>query len=69
MQTYPELRVDLLGRLIDMFPQIKSTEVYRATLWIIGEYSESADDIELSCQAVRDCLGDPTFKELEEEEV
>jgi hypothetical protein len=23
----------------------------------------------LSCQAVRDCLGDPTFKELEEEEV
>jgi len=43
IETYPELRQALLRKLVLNFNHIKSSKVYRAALWIIGEYSLDAE--------------------------
>jgi len=44
-EKLPDLRADMLEKLLDNFLAIKNEEVCRATLWIIGEYANTPDAI------------------------
>ena len=39
VEEYPQLREDILAKLLENFGEINTGEVYRVALWIIGEYS------------------------------
>jgi coatomer subunit beta len=44
--------------LITALPSIKSGKVFRGVLWILGEYVESMDGIEVAMPGVRKTLGE-----------
>eukprot|EP01120_Amphizonella_sp_Union-15-10_P015335 TRINITY_DN7877_c0_g1_i1.p1 TRINITY_DN7877_c0_g1~~TRINITY_DN7877_c0_g1_i1.p1 ORF type:complete len:539 (-),score=117.20 TRINITY_DN7877_c0_g1_i1:10-1626(-) len=67
VQTYPELRESIVRKLLESLFQIQSPKVYRAALWIVGEYSESMTDIEFAFSTLKDSLGEPKFSELEKD--
>lgn len=45
-------------RLLDAFTTIKSIKVHRAALWILGEYTTTAEDIQTVMSQVRQTLGE-----------
>lgn len=47
-----------LQRLLDAFTTIKSIKVHRAALWILGEYTTTAEDIQTVMSQVRQTLGE-----------
>jgi coatomer subunit beta len=61
MQKYPKLRAVLLQKLLVSLFQIKSSKVFRAALWIIGEYPESRAEIEAALTGIKDVIGEPTL--------
>lgn len=58
IETYPSLRADITKRLLGSLFQIKASKVYRASLWIIGEYCGSPSEIEQAFASLREALGD-----------
>jgi coatomer subunit beta len=50
METNAKLRETILARLLDSFSQIRSSRVCSCTLWIIGEYATSKEDIEAALE-------------------
>jgi len=61
VETYPDLRQSIVSKLIQCFNQIKNPTVFRAALWIIGEYSVSTEDIDLAFMSIKDSLGEVPF--------
>lgn len=51
--------------MLESFGDIKSVKVHRAALWILGEYSNSADDIEAVMKQVHQTLGEIPLVEAE----
>ena len=47
VETYPNLREAIVRKLLESLFQIKSDKVYRASLWIIGEYCRTSEDIDI----------------------
>ena len=45
-----QLRDTILARLLDSFNQIRSSRVCSCSLWIIGEYATSQEDIEAALE-------------------
>eukprot|EP00947_MAST-08B_sp_MAST-8B-sp1_P006028 g6028.t1 len=68
MQSYEEIRGTLRVKIIDALGEIRSSRVFRVALWILGEYSEAADDIKLSYDAIADNLGKPPFTKAQVEQ-
>ena len=58
IERFPKLRRDIIDKLLDCFSSIKSSKVFRAALWIVGEYAENMDDINTIMQEVRATLGE-----------
>lgn len=58
VQKFDILRSLIIERLLDAFPTIKSVKVHRAALWILGEYTNTADDIQAVMSQIRQALGD-----------
>ncbi|XP_054261558.1 coatomer subunit beta isoform X1 [Macrosteles quadrilineatus] len=58
IQKFDALRPLIIERLLDSFPTIKSVKVHRAALWILGEYTSTAEDIQTVMNQVRQTLGD-----------
>eukprot|EP00051_Salpingoeca_urceolata_P007122 m.94409 g.94409 ORF g.94409 m.94409 type:complete len:949 (+) comp15123_c1_seq1:4221-7067(+) len=56
-EKLPELRADMMNKLLATLPQIKTPKVSRASLWILGEYAQSAIDIRETLSALKDCVG------------
>eukprot|EP01126_Amoeba_proteus_P017780 TRINITY_DN1871_c0_g3_i6.p1 TRINITY_DN1871_c0_g3~~TRINITY_DN1871_c0_g3_i6.p1 ORF type:complete len:768 (+),score=153.05 TRINITY_DN1871_c0_g3_i6:680-2983(+) len=56
-QTYPSTRLHLLGKLLESMEQIKSSKVYRAVLWIVGEYSDTLETIQIAFDSIQKNLG------------
>ena len=48
----------IIQRLLDICSQIKSIKVLRATLWLLGEYCSSIEDIQNVMTFIRQSLGD-----------
>jgi len=69
VEVYTDLRQSITRKLLDSLGQVKSSKVYRGALWIIGEYTQSSEDIDNVFSTLREALGDlPLFSEDEEEE-
>eukprot|EP01090_Pellita_catalonica_P020959 TRINITY_DN7712_c0_g1_i2.p1 TRINITY_DN7712_c0_g1~~TRINITY_DN7712_c0_g1_i2.p1 ORF type:complete len:973 (+),score=184.69 TRINITY_DN7712_c0_g1_i2:54-2972(+) len=62
METYPDLRAEVLNNLLESLHQIKSAKVYRAALWIVGEYALTTEDIDLAFTSISEELGDVPFR-------
>jgi len=60
IQRFPdsELRDLILSKLLEVFPSIKAVKIFRAALWILGEYCESQDLIQSVMHQVRQALGE-----------
>ena len=57
IEKYPQLRSEVLSRLIDSFSEIKNGKVFRGALWVVGEYADDIDSIEKSFEKIRQVLG------------
>ncbi|KAI9015882.1 adaptin N terminal region-domain-containing protein [Phycomyces nitens] len=58
VEKFPELRASILERLLETFTDMKSGKVFRGALWIIGEYSDSAEEIDEAWKQIRNALGE-----------
>eukprot|EP00005_Dracoamoeba_jomungandri_P003389 CAMPEP_0174257138 /NCGR_PEP_ID=MMETSP0439-20130205/6304_1 /TAXON_ID=0 /ORGANISM="Stereomyxa ramosa, Strain Chinc5" /LENGTH=638 /DNA_ID=CAMNT_0015340079 /DNA_START=740 /DNA_END=2657 /DNA_ORIENTATION=+ len=69
VDTYPEHRESIIPKLQSTLKYINSSPVYRSALWILGEYSETLNQIDTSFLAIHDELGKfPFIKEVDENE-
>ncbi|GAB6021950.1 Coatomer subunit beta [Chamberlinius hualienensis] len=58
IQRFEHLRSVIILKLLEIFPSIKSVKVHRASLWILGEYATSVDDIQNMMTQIRQSLGE-----------
>ncbi|ODQ67583.1 putative coatomer beta subunit [Nadsonia fulvescens var. elongata DSM 6958] len=58
IERFPNLRENVLNKLIATMETVKSSTVYRSSLWVIGEYSLSEHDIQNSWRHIRSSLGE-----------
>jgi len=69
VEMYPDLRPSIISKLLETLSQIKSSKVFRSSLWIIGEYSNTPDEIDSVFTAIREVLGPlPLVTEEQEQE-
>eukprot|EP00002_Diphylleia_rotans_P024194 TRINITY_DN476_c0_g6_i1.p1 TRINITY_DN476_c0_g6~~TRINITY_DN476_c0_g6_i1.p1 ORF type:complete len:939 (+),score=220.37 TRINITY_DN476_c0_g6_i1:63-2879(+) len=59
--TYPNLRQSVIQKLLDLFYQIRSSKVIRSALWLVGEYSESPEEILAVIDVIKTNLGSIPF--------
>jgi coatomer subunit beta len=57
VEAQPVLRPTILSKLCSVFPQIHSPEVLRQALWVLGQYSESAEEVHVAINTIRACIG------------
>ncbi|XP_020797844.1 coatomer subunit beta [Drosophila serrata] len=65
IQKFPALRALIIENLIEAFPQIKSSKIHRAAVWILGEYVEGPQILEVIA-AIQQTLGDVPMVEAEQ---
>ena len=58
IHKFANLKEAILTKLLETFAAIKSLKIVRGSLWILGEYCESAEDIQSLITLVRQSLGD-----------
>ncbi|RZF48550.1 hypothetical protein LSTR_LSTR011165 [Laodelphax striatellus] len=58
IQKFDPLRPQIIECLLESFATIKSVKVHRAALWILGEYTTSAEDIQAVMGQIRLALGE-----------
>jgi coatomer subunit beta len=58
IQRFELLRPVIVSKLLDTFPSIKAVKIFRAALWILGEYCTLRDDIQNVMTLIRQSLGD-----------
>lgn len=58
INKYPHAKPVILQRLLEIFSSVKSVKILRGTLWILGEYCESVEDIQNLITLIRQSLGD-----------
>ncbi|XP_050434828.1 coatomer subunit beta [Adelges cooleyi] len=62
---FESLRPLIIQRLLEIFQAIKSANVHRAALWILGEFANSQEDIEATVEQIKTSLGDMPLVEDE----
>lgn len=65
IQRFPELRMQIIERLLSAMPTIRAVTVHRHTLWILGEYASTTDEITGVVSSVRSSLGELPIVESE----
>ncbi len=60
-------RADILAKLTQSLPQIRAARVFRAALWILGQYAEQPAQVDQSFTAIKDVLGESPFIPAEAE--
>jgi coatomer subunit beta len=58
LQKLSNLKDLIVQRLLDICAQIRSVQVLRATLWLLGEYCSSIEDIQNVMTFIRQSLGE-----------
>eukprot|EP01097_Dermamoeba_algensis_P003079 TRINITY_DN2239_c0_g1_i1.p1 TRINITY_DN2239_c0_g1~~TRINITY_DN2239_c0_g1_i1.p1 ORF type:complete len:947 (-),score=236.04 TRINITY_DN2239_c0_g1_i1:131-2971(-) len=64
VETYDNLRESILKKLLICLGQIRASKVFRSSLWIIGEYSNSEENIDAAITKIKELLGEPPFIDL-----
>ncbi|KAH8416769.1 hypothetical protein KR222_003700, partial [Zaprionus bogoriensis] len=65
IQKFPALRALIIKHLIEAFPQIKSSQIHRAAVWILGEYVEGPQILEVVA-AIQQTLGEIPMVDAEQ---
>ncbi|XP_058788697.1 coatomer subunit beta [Phymastichus coffea] len=65
IQRFDNLRPLIIEKLLEVFPQIRSVNIHRGALWILGEYATSKEDIETVMVRVRSVMGELPLVEAE----
>ncbi|CAF0985403.1 unnamed protein product [Didymodactylos carnosus] len=58
IQRFSNLRDIIIQRLLDVSSQVKSVKILRATIWLLGEYCLTVEDIQNAMTFIRQSLGD-----------
>lgn len=58
IHKYEHLKDLILKKLLEIVSSIKSVKIMRGTIWILGEYCETAEDIQNLITLIRQSLGD-----------
>lgn len=58
IDRYPDLRTNIINRLLVSLSNVKSGKVYRGSLWILGEYSLDEADIQSTWKHIRTSIGE-----------
>lgn len=61
VEQYPHLRPGLVEKLRLLFSGIGSARVFRTSLWILGDYSETLEDVVAGLDTVVEALGTVPF--------
>mmetsp|Transcript_15984 Transcript_15984/g.37704 ORF Transcript_15984/g.37704 Transcript_15984/m.37704 type:complete len:975 (+) Transcript_15984:59-2983(+) len=61
VEQYPDLRPPLLNKLVESIDSVQSNQVLCVCLWILGEYTESADSITEAFDTIVEQAGEPPF--------
>ncbi|VDN05974.1 unnamed protein product [Thelazia callipaeda] len=65
VQQLPHLRPVVLSQLLDVFGNVRSAQVFRSGLWILGEYCESSESVMRVMQFIRKSIGELPIVEKE----
>lgn len=68
IETYPDLRASIVDKLIIQLEYISVSKVFRATLWIIGEYAQGKEELKRAYEALKAALGPPPFVAVADED-
>lgn len=66
VERFPNLRDDILAKLIRSFPEFRSGKVYRGALWIVGDYAMTAASVTDAMQQIRKVIGEVPILGAEE---
>ncbi|XP_058057120.1 coatomer subunit beta [Anopheles bellator] len=66
IQKFSHLQPLVIEKLLEAFPAIKSSKIHRTTLWILGEYANSVQDIMEVIGIVNRTLGEVPIVEAEQ---
>ncbi|KOS15793.1 coatomer protein [Malassezia pachydermatis] len=66
VERFPNLREDILSKLIRAFPDFRNGKVYRGALWIVGDYCNSVEMVHEVMQQIRKVLGEVPILAAEE---
>lgn len=58
VEIFPDLRADLVSKLLITLENVRSGSVYRGALWILGEYSLDEHEIKAAWGHIRKSLGE-----------
>ncbi|KAI6196912.1 Coatomer subunit beta [Aphelenchoides besseyi] len=58
IQRLPHLRPIIIQQLLEVFPSIRNANIFRAALWILGEYTDSADSVLKVFDLIKSATGD-----------
>jgi coatomer subunit beta len=58
VERFPELRRAIVAKLAEALRHVRTSKVFRAALWVLGEYAETAEDIGIVFTALKDALRD-----------
>ncbi|RMD40841.1 hypothetical protein DV735_g4319, partial [Chaetothyriales sp. CBS 134920] len=58
VEKYPNLRSSIVARLVSALGEVRAGKVYRGSLWVIGEYSLSEEDIREAWKRIRASIGE-----------
>ncbi|KAJ2611652.1 coatomer subunit beta [Coemansia sp. RSA 1365] len=67
-EKFPELRAEIVGRLLAAFSRLRAGRVLRAALWIVGEYAESPDEVRDAWTQLREAIGELPLLAAEQRE-
>lgn len=66
IQKFADLRVLIITHLVEAFPQIKSSKIHRAAVWILGEYVDDKQQIIEVIDVIHQTLGEVPMVEAEQ---
>lgn len=58
IEKYPDLRSNIINKLLLSLSNVKSGKVYRGSLWILGEYCLEESDIQSTWKYIRASIGE-----------
>eukprot|EP00040_Diaphanoeca_grandis_P026421 m.147900 g.147900 ORF g.147900 m.147900 type:complete len:940 (+) comp30569_c0_seq2:169-2988(+) len=68
-ERLPDMRDQMLEKLFENFELIKAAQVLRATMWIFGEYTNSAKNIMLVLEQIGNAIGELPIVDTELHEI
>lgn len=66
VERFPNLRENILAKLINSFPDFRNGKVYRGALWVVGDYCMSINSVQAAIQQIRHVLGEVPILATEE---